>query len=191
MYCGRNKTALTSQRQIARALMALMAEKPYEQISVCELCREAGISRQTFYSLFSSRENVVVFTLQAQYGYDPEESLHETQTQEQDDDSREEAACGIRSLCRGYSRYILQHQDFLRLLVQNHIDYLLYDSIYEALEECGGFLAQQDSCTRRYAASFYAGGISSVARCYATEGCAASAGDLEEMLYTFFTGKLF
>ena len=189
MYCGRNKTALTSQRQIARALMALMTEKPYEQISVCELCREAGISRQTFYSLFSSRENVVVFTLQAQYGYDPEESLQEEPPREVS--APEESSCGIRSLCRGYSRYILQHQDFLRLLVQNHIDYLLYDSIYEALEECGGFLKQQDPCTRRYAASFYAGGVSSVARCYAMEGCAATAGDLEEMLYTFFTGKLF
>ena len=49
MYCGRNKTALTSQRQIAEAMMRLIQDKPYAQISVSELCKEAGISRQTFF----------------------------------------------------------------------------------------------------------------------------------------------
>ena len=182
MYCGSNKTALASQRQIAQTLMGLLREKPYEQISISELCKAAGISRQTFYSLFTSRENVVVFTLQAQYCYAPEETA---ETEAPAD------GCGIRLLCRGYSRYILQNRDFLRLLVQNHIDYLLYDSIYDALAACGSFLSGADACTRRYAAGFYAGGISSVARCYAMDGCSACADELEDMLYTFFSGGLF
>ena len=182
MYCGQNKTALASQRQIARAMMALLSEKPYEQISVSELCKAAGISRQTFYSLFTSRENVVVFTLQARYCYAPDEETLRRPPQD---------ACGVRMLCRGYSEYILENRDFLSLLVQNHIDYLLYDSIYEALSACDCFLAQLNPCVRKYAAGFYAGGISSVARCYAQEGCHSSAADLEEMLYSFFTGKLF
>ena len=67
MYCGTNKTALQSQRQIAEAMMALIQQKPYAQITVSELCKAAGISRQTFYTLFTSRENVMVFTLQANY----------------------------------------------------------------------------------------------------------------------------
>ena len=72
MYCGSNKTAMASQRQIAEAMMRLIQEKPYAQITISELCKSAGISRQTFYTLFSSRENVVTFTLQAQYCYAPE-----------------------------------------------------------------------------------------------------------------------
>ena len=67
MYCGNNKTALQSQRQIAEAMMALLGQKPFSQISVSELCKIAGISRQTFYTLFTSRENVMVFTLQSRY----------------------------------------------------------------------------------------------------------------------------
>ena len=67
MYCGNNKTALQSQKQTADAMMALLSEKPFSQITISELCREAGISRQTFYSLFTNRENVMVFTLQEQY----------------------------------------------------------------------------------------------------------------------------
>lgn len=182
MYCGSNKTALSSQRQIARALMDLMTKEPYDKITISALCKEAGISRQTFYSLFTSRENVVVFTLQARYSFTPDEEAMAPTRRD---------ACGLRMLCRGYSEYIEENSEFLRLLARNNIDYLLYDSIYEALYGCGYFLPKTDVCTRKYAASFYAGGISSVARCYAREGCSASVGELEEMLYTCFTGALF
>ena len=183
MYCGCNKTALTSQRQIAGALLSLMDSKPFDQISVCELCRAAEISRQTFYSLFSSRENVLVFILQEKYFFTPEGA--------ESDEDEAGSACCLRSLCREYSEYIVRNREFLHTLVQNRIDYLLYDSVYDALMSCEGFLPKMEACTRRYAASFYAGGISSVARCFAGEGCTSSEKELEEMLYLFFSGKLF
>ena len=59
MYCGTNPTALLNQRQLAQALFRLMEQKPFSAISVSELCRAASISRQTFYSLFDSKESVV------------------------------------------------------------------------------------------------------------------------------------
>lgn len=34
MYCGSNKTAMASQRQIAEAMMRLIQEKPYAQITI-------------------------------------------------------------------------------------------------------------------------------------------------------------
>ena len=63
MYCGNNKTALTSQRQIAEALLRLLEEQPYGGISVSAICKQADVSRQTFYSLFQSKENVITFAL--------------------------------------------------------------------------------------------------------------------------------
>lgn len=180
MYCGNNKTALSSQRQIAEAMMRLIREKPYRQISISELCKAAGISRQTFYSLFTSRENVVTFTLQAQYVYAPRLS-----------EESEAEACGLRQLCRGYGEYFLRNRALLQTLVENQIDYLLYDSLCEALEGCGCFLSAVEPCVRRYAVSFYAGGLACVARRYVQEGCASTADDLAELLYTLFKGKLF
>lgn len=182
MYCGSNKTALSSQKQIAEALLRLMADHPYADISVSSLCREAGISRQTFYSLFTSRENVVVFTLQANYCYAPSEALSRG--------GEGEKSGGLRALCRGYAAYILQNRDFLRMMVKNRIDYLLYDSISEALGACECFLPGVDSRVRPYAVSFYAGGISSVARTYAREGCAATEKELEQLLYLLLSGSL-
>ncbi len=182
MYCGSNKTALQSQRQIARAMMALIREKPYAQITVSELCKSAGISRQTFYSLFTSRENVMVFTLQAGTCDTPEIAPPERAC------SRSDA---LRWLCRGYSEYMLHNRDLIKLLVDNHIDHLLYDSFFEAMNGCDCFLAGVEPCLRYYAASFYAGGIACVARAYAQEGCTTTADGLEEMLMTLLSGELF
>ena len=182
MYCGTNKTALQSQRQISEALMALMGEKPFSQITVSELCKAAGISRQTFYTLFTSRENVMVFTLQANACDAPALT------------APERPGCRgelLRRLCRTYSDYLLRNQALIRLLVNNHIDHLLYDSFFESMDRCDCFLPKADPCTRSYAASFYAGGIACVARRYAQEGCASSAGQLESLLMTLLSGSQF
>jgi len=183
MYCGSNKTALASQRQLAEAMMRLIREKPFSQISVSELCKAAGISRQTFYTLFTSRENVMVFTLQTRYCDAPEMALPHRRAS----DSRQ----ALRLLCRSYSEYILNNRALIKLLVDNRIDHLLYDSFFEALDACDCFLGGIDPCTRRYAASFYAGGVSCVARQYAQEGCQADAGRLEGLLMSLFSGELF
>ena len=182
MYCGTNKTALASQRQLADAMMRLIAQKPYAQISVSELCKAAGISRQTFYTLFTSRENVVVFTLRAGDFDAPEMDSVEKE-------------CGgsmpLTLLCRAYSEYLLKNRDLIKLLVDNHIDYLLYDSFFESMDQCLCFLPQADPCTRSYAASFYAGGIACVARRYAQEGCSATLEGLQALLHTLLSGGLF
>ncbi len=73
MYEGCNKTALTSQSAIADALLSLMEEKPYTRISVSEICKSAGVSRQTFYTLFESKDNVIAFELERKYCFRPEE----------------------------------------------------------------------------------------------------------------------
>ena len=186
MYCGTNKTALQSQRQIAEAMMVLIRQKPYQQITISELCKAAGVSRQTFYTLFTSRENAMVFALQTRSCDVPELEMRRPEAE-----SRQCRYFDLHRLCRGYSAYLLRNQGLIRLLVENGIDHLLYDSFFDALERCGHFLSRADACTRRYAASFYAGGVTCVARQYAQEGCESTAEQLEQLLMTLFTGALF
>lgn len=182
MYCGSNKTALQSQRQIAGAMMALIREKPYAEITISELCKTAGISRQTFYSLFTSRENVITFTLQTNACDSPDIApLPESGGR----------TSALQRLCRGYSEYLLRNRDLIKLLVENRLEYLLVDSFFEAMDRCECFLPGCDPCLRDYAGSFYAGGIAFLARRYALQGCTGSAEELEKLLMTLFTGALF
>ena len=59
-----NKTALQSQHLIADALMALLRRKPYQEITVSELCREAAVGRKTFYRNFETKKDVIDLILE-------------------------------------------------------------------------------------------------------------------------------
>lgn len=176
MYCGCNEKALDSQTRIACSLLALMERKPYAAISVTELCREAGVSRPTFYSRFDSMDDVVIFLLQSRYSYAPEEDPSD--------------CAGLEAICRGYSRYIVSQRHFLSMLVNNNIGYILHQSIFRALMDCGCFLSGAEPSARRYAADFTAGGLTGIIRSYVTqEDCSADV--MDELIRTLFSGAFF
>ena len=58
-----NKTAIQSQHMIVDALFRLMKRKPFQQITVTEICGEANLGRKTFYRNFELREDVIDFWL--------------------------------------------------------------------------------------------------------------------------------
>ena len=173
MYCGCNPTALSSQLQISEALVRLMERKLYSEITVSELCRESGISRQTFYTLFHAKENVVVFTLQKKACELPREP---------------ETDASLEQLCRCYSRYICANREFLRLLIESNATHLLYDSIRESLlccpEHAGDRLWQ-------YAADYLAGGLTGVLRRCCMDAPVPDAEALYGILYDLMGGAVF
>ena len=63
MYKGKHKTAVKSQKIIAEAFFDILMERSYYDVSIKEICAKAGISRQTFYSLFGTKEDVIKFYL--------------------------------------------------------------------------------------------------------------------------------
>ena len=176
MYCGSNPTALSSQIQISEALIHLMEVMPYSQISVTALCREAGVSRQTFYSLFSSMENVVLFALRQRVCQLPHE---------------EAGRFSLEGLSRDYSRYICSNRGFLKLMVDNEISYLLYSSMYDSFFGCCGCLGAMPERERQYAAHFLAGGLTGVVREYCDSEPPSSAEALYDMLLRLFSGRFF
>ena len=166
MYRGKNKTAIASQEQISAALLSLMEEKPYADICICELCKAAGISRQTFYSLFQSKDNVISYALQAHYCYTPGDS-----------------ECSIpcrQGLSHEFSVYITERKKIIRFLVDNEITYLLHDSFHQSLMSCSCFLRRLPEERREYAADFIAGGFTGLARAYVRRGMCDDAAFLEK-----------
>lgn len=179
MYEGCNKTALSSQSAIAEALLLLMKEKPYTRISVSEICKCAGVSRQTFYTLFASKDNVIAYELERKYCFRPEE--HECCR----------SSMSLEDICHAYSYYITQQQGILDLLVRNDILYLLQDSLYNSFLDCSFYLPECPGQDRIYAADFLAGGLTGVARNYVLQNNTTSREHLESILYALFSGSFF
>lgn len=176
MYCGCNEIAQSSQAKIAEALISLLEQKTFSSINVSELCRVAGVSRPTFYSLFDSMEDVVRYVLQASYCYTPEAEHAEDY--------------GLDCLCRGYSRYIATNRDFLSLLMRNGLFHVLYQSIEESLSGCSCFLPETAPDMRNYAAHFTAGGlVGFIQNCTDTDSC--SEDSMSAVLRQLFSGSFF
>lgn len=47
------------KEQIMKAALKLFEEKGYEQVSISEICKEAGMSRTVFYSSFASKSDII------------------------------------------------------------------------------------------------------------------------------------
>jgi len=59
MYQGNNPKALLSVELLTEGLLTLMEQKAYSDISVKELCKCADVSRQTFYKLFKTIDELL------------------------------------------------------------------------------------------------------------------------------------
>lgn len=56
---GKHQTASL----IADTAMELFRKKGYESVSVNSICEQAGVSRVTFYSIFSNKDQIIGFIL--------------------------------------------------------------------------------------------------------------------------------
>lgn len=54
---------VTSQNRIRFALLSLMKEHPYSEISVSQICSAAQVSRQTYYRLFDTKDYILILYL--------------------------------------------------------------------------------------------------------------------------------
>lgn len=57
-FCATEKAA-AKQQQFQDALLRAMKYHAYSEITVTQLCKEAGLSRKTFYRLFGCKEDVL------------------------------------------------------------------------------------------------------------------------------------
>ena len=172
MYQGKNKTALASQRQIARALLVLMHRMPYEEISVAELCREADVSRLTFYSLFKTKSNVVSYLLR--------------ESCKPDVPDREPGMSHLQQVCRCYSKYITDHREILSLLVENGMTVLIVDKLLLAFQKDGMFGCALPEENREWHALFLAGGMTRLAKYFLQENTPPE--DIEKITYRLLSG---
>ncbi|MGN0478959.1 MAG: TetR/AcrR family transcriptional regulator [Hominenteromicrobium sp.] len=150
MYQGSNPTALQSQNMIIKALISLMHEVPFSRITIKSICERAMVSRQTFYTLFEGKEEVIGLHLDRLFQDYRDRFLREKQT------------CTIRSLCNSIVACLVEQKEMIKLIVDNRLDTI-------AKEKTESYLAQLDSLfhtTERedkdYAIAFMAGALMNV-----------------------------
>ena len=179
MYEGSNKTALLSQKLITEAMLRLLENKTFSEINVSDICREADVSRQTFYTNFGTKDNVILHILSCNCRYTPEQKQQECRGK------------SFRDFCEGYSRYIIEHRRIIELLVRNDMIHYLYDIQYREFLDCEHFVHDIQGDERLYLVDFIAGGLSSIAKNYILTGGTADGEFLMELMLRLFGGEYF
>ena len=179
MYEGCNKTALSSQKNIADSFIKLLREEEYTRISISEICKQADVSRQTFYTLFESKENIVAFVLAKHYEFHP---AHECKCK---------GTPTLVQLSKAYSKYILSKKEILQLLVKNNIIYMMQCNLYKAFTSCEGMHFDDDAVVNDLTADFLAAGLTIIAKHYCLNSDKISEDQLEALIYDLFSGKKF
>ncbi len=115
---GRNKYVI---KHITDSLLNLLEKKEIEDITISELCDNAGIGRVSFYRNFNSKEDI----LRAHVN-----ELFDGWKSSWEKDNKLPLSSGIGMVFGHFE----QHRAFYRLLNERHMVYLLKDVILDMME---------------------------------------------------------
>lgn len=115
---GRNAYVI---EHITKSLLGLLKNKMIEDISISELCDNAGIGRASFYRNFNSKEDI----LRAHIN-----QLFDVWKSEWEKNNSLPLSAGIGMIFEHFE----QHKPFYHLLNERHLIYLLKDVILDIME---------------------------------------------------------
>ncbi len=176
MYKGNNKIALQSQQMIADAFMKQLKDKPFHKISISEICNEAMVSRQTFYSLFDSKENILYYE-------------YEKHALDFSDYFIDESVVTIRKLVHVFIEYISQYDELFTILVNNNLTEILGNGIKNSLLSCEKLSFSTEDLKNDYAISFISGALIEITNKYIKNGKVDDLDMIEQLLVELFEGK--
>lgn len=161
---GRNHYVVT---QLTAALLALMQEKPFPDISITELIGRAEVGRASFYRNFASKEDVLVQHMEAitvefqqnqRFSYAPERFQEYTVM---------------------LFDHLERNRDFALLLYQNGLLHLA-EGVFEKF-----FLLGAADRAGQYRQMYLAGGFFHIFKFWLMTGCRESPRELEDMFLAF------
>lgn len=174
IYQGQNPTAQYSQKIILQALNELLQTKPFNAISVSELCRRSGVSRQTFYTLFGSKENILLYQLGL-----TEQADHGTEIWD------------LQRICAGYADFVADNFATLKELFDNGLSAVLHQRFYQAMAVCQTSFVGVNADEQQYVAEFMAGGLCHLTKHYMQHHSEPDRTELSKLAFKVLSGSVY
>lgn len=150
MYTGSNPTALRSRAWLKDAFLDLLKEEKYSEITVTAICRRAHLSRQTFYQIFSSKDEVMHYQFSCMF--------IEFRRQHRDLDQMQ-----VKELVTASFYFFYKERDFFQELIDNGLNAFMVDEFEHYLPQisCLQATARQGQHLD-YSAAYLAGAITQI-----------------------------
>ena len=114
-----NELKNITKESITTALFILMQQKPYHEISITDICKRAGVSRNAFYRNYSVKDEIVRLY------------LFEI-TDEWRKRLRQNHSITYYSLFLYLFRHLEQNKSLAQLLLKSGLDYLMIDVFFKS-----------------------------------------------------------
>ncbi|WP_028562664.1 TetR/AcrR family transcriptional regulator [Paenibacillus pinihumi] len=175
MLISANPLAERSKRWLCEAMLELLKEKPYHQITVTEICQKADLVRKTFYRHFTCKESVLVAIMDMMY--------------EEFNDYVQDHRIEPYDIPLAYFTYWEKHKFFLKMAVENQMFSLINDQYIrylEAMEPMFGGEVITNELEKEYMRIMVAGGLWNMLRTWVVRGCVETPEEMARMTNTFF-----
>ncbi len=113
-----SKIAEQSKKKISKALLTIMKQYDFKDITITQISQEAKLSRKTFYRLFSSKEDVLTFFFENLY----EECLLQIKSRQ---------VQHYWDIVQCYFDFCEERKSLLLLLKQQNLITLLFEGSYK------------------------------------------------------------
>ena len=176
-----NPIAVRSKTIFLESLLSLMKEKNYQDISISELCKKAGLSRQTFYQHYQSKNEVLEkhidqlcekFVNMVRYG--------DVNT--------------VQELAYTFFVYFRQHTAFIKTLMENDLTGILsrrFPVYMEQLFDVLGFVKKEvPTYQKKYYFSFVTGALVEMLIRWINEKQRCMISELAVLVKDMVSGKL-
>ena len=177
-----------------KALLALLDKKPFEFITISEICEEAGVNRSTFYLHYENTsdllEEALKYVLDEFVSYFSVD-MRNIETQYADNDLQELVFINEQYLVP-YLTYVKEHQRiFLAAVSQpqtfhaEDLDKRLFDNIFTPILERFHYPAN----TRKYVMQFYLNGLTAILTEWLKDGCQKSIEEISSIIHLCIFGQ--
>lgn len=118
----KNSGAERSKKCLADALFSLMKQKPFSEISITDIAREADYTRQTFYQHFTTKEDVLQYYLDDLFDREYRNTQPGTEGMDGED--------LLRVVCqKAMQLFWGAHSDLAEVIMDNHLSTLLVEAL--------------------------------------------------------------
>ncbi|MGM9923545.1 MAG: TetR/AcrR family transcriptional regulator [Bacillus sp. (in: firmicutes)] len=161
----RNPVNTFTKDCIAKALFKLMKQKKYEDITITDISKTAGISRVTYYRNYNSKEEIITYYL--------DELAYQFEQENKHLDPKKDMYLCILT----FFQYWIKHREYLLCLCEAKLTYVLLEHINKSIS------IFSTNAKQKYEAYYLAGAIHNTLFEWIKGGTKESAEEMATFLY--------